>query len=100
MSDVQKEITFIMSSGPSIKVSYDDARQILNSSSQIVPILRNGEWTGKLINKSFIVSSDISAETKDKMHWDALNETNRKNGLSETKKYESIVEPSKPKLLN
>jgi hypothetical protein len=49
-----------MSGGEKILLQKDKAQQVLESQEQRVMIFdEKGEWTGKCINKSFVISTDI-----------------------------------------
>ena len=78
---MKKSITFIMSSGPRMTVSEEIAKDILNSEKQVVPIMDTNGWTGKIINKAHIVSSDYSEDTKEELKMLRANDRNIQSGL-------------------
>lgn len=84
-----KMIRFVMSKGDPIIVSEIQARAILASDQQIVPIVENGEWTGEVVNKAHIVSSyrDVIAES-DKRLEESLKLPSADRPLTEEEKIE------------
>ena len=57
-------LKFTMSNGEKLTLPYDLAKVVLESSKQLVALLDDkGEWTGKAINKAFIVSIGEDTET-------------------------------------
>lgn len=56
-------IKFTLSKGDPIVLPKDKAEEVLDSPTQVVKIMgQDGKWNGKIINKAFIVSTDIDRE--------------------------------------
>ena len=53
----KKYIQFTLSQGIKITVDEEQAKEILKSTQQLIPIVKNGEWTGETINKAHIVAT-------------------------------------------
>jgi hypothetical protein len=58
-----KIIKFVMSKGETISLPEDKALKVIDSESQMVKITDNeGNWTGEVINKSFLVCTIFDRE--------------------------------------
>lgn len=52
-------VRFVMSKGEPITIPEDEAKRVLVSDEQIVPIKKDGQWTGEVINKAHIVQTIV-----------------------------------------
>lgn len=58
-----KYIKIVLSSGNPITLKFDQAQALFQSKNQLVMVTDdNGQWTGRVINKAFIVSADRDKE--------------------------------------
>jgi hypothetical protein len=70
-----KYVKFTLSKGDPITLPIDVAERLINSDGQLMKIPEpDGTWSGKLINKAHIVSTELD---KDKMRSEAENERMR-----------------------
>lgn len=52
-----KYIKFTLSNKQEFTVTIEQAKEILQSSQQLVPIKENNKWDGRVINKAFVIST-------------------------------------------
>jgi hypothetical protein len=58
-----KYVTFKMSKGEDITLPYEQAKRVLEGREQMVMVNNEkGDWTGIVVNKAYVVSSDINVE--------------------------------------
>jgi hypothetical protein len=70
-----KYVKFTLSKGDPITLPIEIAERLINSDGQLMKIPEtDGSWSGKLINKAHIVSTDLD---KDRMRSEAENERMR-----------------------
>lgn len=78
-----KYIKFNMSKGNSVTLPENKAEAVLESKEQVIQIYdESGNWTGKTINKAFIISTEIDVET--------TNEEMKSKKLDDNMKYIEI----------
>lgn len=81
-----KFIRFIMSRGKEMVVDEFQAREILASPQQLIPLnTMAGEWTGETINKAHIVCTERDREAEKEFEGKKLMIEQRKKYLEELK---------------
>ncbi len=55
-------IKFTMSNGDTFSIPFDQAEKIIDSPGNLFKVMESGKWTGKTINKSWIMDTDIDFE--------------------------------------
>lgn len=93
-----------MSKGDPILLPFDKAEQVLASDAQIIKITdEKGNWTGKTLNKSFLVSTDIDVQATREENMRLAREGRtielKKPDERGTKAMSEILERSKPEFL-
>ena len=86
----KKYIQFTLSQGIKITVDEEQAKDILKSTQQLIPIVKNGEWTGETINKAHIVATKRDYEEERNYYREEESKAQREEERKAKEAYEKL----------